>query len=129
MSAEKPSRAHQPFVENQKLPLWRLIAAILVLAAMAGILVALAPVYFENYRLGQYIRSLAHAPNVATTSDETLRSAVRDRARQLDLPIQPGDVQIAHPNGGIQIELKYAVEMDFPLYQVDLHFHPSATGP
>jgi hypothetical protein len=123
MSAEKSS------AENQKLPLWRLIAAILVLAAMAGILLALAPVYFENYRLGQYIRSLAHAPNAATTPDETLRSAVRDRARQLDLPVQLGDVQISHPNGKIQIQLKYAVEMDFPLYQVDLHFHPGATGP
>jgi hypothetical protein len=107
-----------------KLPLWRLIAAILVLAAMIGILLALAPIYFEDYQLRQYIRSLA-----PTTPDETLRAAILARARQLDLPVQPGDIQIAHPNGKLQLQLKYAVQVDFPLYQVDLHFHPGVTSP
>ncbi len=119
----------KPKEETQKLPLWRLIAAILVLAAMAGILLALAPVYFEDYQLRQYIRSLARAPNAAASPDEPLRSTVLARARQLDLPVEPGDVQISHPNGKLQLQLKYAVQMDFPLYQVDLHFHPGATSP
>jgi hypothetical protein len=122
-SAEKPKE------ENQKLPLWRLIAAILVLAAMAGILLALAPVYFEDYQLRQYVRSLVRSPNAAAMPDETIRAAVLARARQLDLPVQSGDVQISHSNGKLQLELKYAVQMDFPLYQVDLHFHPGATSP
>ena len=108
-----------------KLPLWRLIAAILVLAAMAGILLTLAPVYFEDYKLRQYIRSLALGRN---TPDETLRSAILARSRQLDLPVEPGDVQITHPSGKLHLQLNYVVQMDFPLYQVDLHFHPSATS-
>lgn len=107
-----------------KLPLWRLIAAILVLAALAGILVALAPVYFEDYQLRQYLRTLT-----PTTPDDALRAAVLARARQLDLPVQPGDIRISHPNGKLHLDLKYAVQMDFPLYQVDLHFHPTATTP
>jgi hypothetical protein len=101
-----------------KLPLWRLIAAIFVLLGMAGILLALAPVYFEDYQLRRYIRSLSPA-----TSDETLRADILARARQLDLPVQPSDVQIEHPDGKLHVQLKYAVQMDFPLYQVDLHFH------
>jgi hypothetical protein len=105
-----------------KLPLWRLIAAILVLLGMAGVLLALAPVYFEDYQLRQYIRSLS-----PTTSDEELRANILARARQLDLPVEPGDVQITHPEGKLHVQLNYAVQMDFPLYQVDLHFHPSAT--
>ena len=108
-----------------KLPLWRLIAAILVLACMAGILLALAPVYFEDYKLRQYIRSLARGPD---TPDETLRSAVLARAKQLDLPVEPGDIQITHPNAKLHLQLNYVIQMDFPLYQVDLHFHPSATS-
>jgi hypothetical protein len=108
-----------------KLPLWRLIAAILVLVAMAGVLLALAPVYFEDYRLRQYIRSLARGPS---TPDETLRSAVLARAHQLDLPVEPGNIQITHPDGKLRLQLNYAVQMDFPLYQVDVHFHPSATS-
>jgi len=109
-----------------KLPLWRLIAAVLVLAGMAGILLALAPVYFEDYQLRQYIRSLARSPNAP---DETLRSDVLARAKQLDLPVEPGQVQITHPDGKLHLQLNYAVQMDFPLYQVDIHFHPSATSP
>ena len=127
-SAEEPS-AEEPSAENQKLPLWRLIAAILVLAGMAGVLLALGPVYFEDYHLRQYIRSLVRASNSATTGDETLRAAVLARARQLDLPVQPGDIRISHPNGKLELQTKYAVQMDFPLYQVDLHFHPGATSP
>jgi hypothetical protein len=113
----------------EKLPLWRLIAAILVLACMAGVLVALGPVYLEDYQLRQYIRSLVRASNAATAPEETLRSAVLARARQLDLPVQPGDIRISHASGKIELQAKYAVQMDFPLYQVDLHFHPGATSP
>jgi hypothetical protein len=115
--------------ENATLPVWRLIAAILVLLSMAGVLLALAPVYFDNFRLSQYIRSLARRPNAASTPDETIRSAVVDRARELDLPIRPEDVKISHSQGKLELQMKYAVQMDFPLYQVDLHFHPSATSP
>ncbi len=115
--------------EELKLPLWRLIAALLVLACMAGTLLALAPVYLEDFRLRQYIRSLARAPNAAAASDETLRAAVLARARQLDLPVSPGEIQISHPEGKLQLQMKYAVQMDFPLYQVDLHFHPVANSP
>ena len=92
---------------------------------MAGTLLALAPVYFEDYELRQYLRALARGPNAP---DETLRSAVLARAKQLDLPVEPGEVQITHPNGKLRLQLNYAVQMDFPLYQVDIHFHPSATS-
>jgi len=119
----------EPSAETRKLPLWRLIAGILVLAGMAGVLLALGPVYFEDFQLRQYIRSVVDGSFAANTTDETLRPAVLDRARQLDLPVQPGDIRISHSDGKLQLQMKYAVQMDFPLYQVDLHFHPSATSP
>jgi Domain of unknown function (DUF4845) len=115
--------------ETARLPLWRIIAAVLVLAGMAGVLLALAPVYFEDFQLRQYIRSLVRDPKTAGTPEETLRSALLERARQLDLPIEPGDIRISHPDGKLQLQIKYEVQMDFPLYQVDLHFHPDATSP
>lgn len=111
-----------------KLPLWRLIAGILVLLAMASVLIALAPVYFEDYELGEYVRSLAREPNATTMADEAIRSRVLARAHQLDLPVAASDIQVGHANGKLQLQLKYAVEMNFPLYQVDLHFHPRATS-
>lgn len=108
-----------------KLPLWRLILGVLVLAAMAAVLISLAPVYLENYRLGQFVKQLAHSP---ASTDDSVRAAVLSRARQLDLPVDSADVQITHASGKLRIETKYAVQMDFPLYQVDLHFHANGSG-
>jgi hypothetical protein len=106
-----------------KLPLWRLVAAVLVLCGMAAILISLAPVYFEDYRLKQDLREIVRNQNA---SDDALRLAVLDRARRLDLPVRPDDIDIKHAGGKTQVEMKYAVEMDFALYQVDLHFHGNA---
>lgn len=108
-----------------KLPLWRLILGVLVLGAMAAVLISLAPVYLENYRLGQFVKQLARGP---ASADDTVRAAVIARARELDLPVDSGDIQITHAAGKLRIETKYAVQMDFPLYQVDLHFHANGSG-
>lgn len=114
--------------EDQKLPLWRLIGAILVLVAMVAVLLTLAPVYYEDFQLRQFIQTLARGTSAAATPDEALRAAVSDRGRQLDLPIRAEDIQISRTDGKLQVQIKYSVQMDFPLYQVDLHFHPSATS-
>jgi hypothetical protein len=109
----------------RRLPLWRLIAGLFVLGSLAAVLVALAPVYFDNFRLQRSLRGLIRNP----ASDETLRSEVLLRARQLDLPVAAADIRIAHTGGRVQVEMSYAVEMTLPLYRVDLHFHPNASGP
>ena len=114
--------------QSAKLPLWRLTAAILVLAGMAAVLLALAPVYLEDYRLRQYVKSLVREPAAVRMPDETLRANLLNRAHALDLPVRGSDVEITHPDGKLRVQLKYAVQMDFPLYQVDLHFHPGATS-
>lgn len=112
-----------------KLPLWRLVLGVSVLIAMVAILLTLLPVYFENYQLGQYVRQLARNANAPhPPNDDELRAAVMARARVLDLPVQPGDIQITRPQGKLQLETKYAVQMDFPLYQVDLHFHANGAS-
>jgi hypothetical protein len=99
------------------------VCALLVLGGMAAVLISLAPVYFEDYRLRQDLREIVRRQN---TSDDALRSAVVERARRLDLPVRPADIQINHSDGKTQVEMKYAVEMDFRLYQVDVHFHGNA---
>jgi hypothetical protein len=110
---------------DERLPLWRLIAALLVVAAMAAVLAALAPVYFEDYQLGQYMKSVARGANL---QDDAVKAEVMARARQLDLPVRTEDLQISHPAGKLEMQMKYAVQMDFSLYQVDVHFHHSAVS-
>jgi len=108
---------------NERLPLWRLIAALLVVAAMVAVLGALAPVYLRDYRLGQYMKSVANAANA---QDDVVKEEVLTRAHQLDLPVTPDDLQISHPKGRLEMQVRYAMQMDFSLYQVDVHFHHSA---
>lgn len=109
-----------------KLPLWRLILGILVLVLMATILISLAPVYIENYQLGQDVKRLMRAPD---PGDDALRAAVIQRAHQLDLPVEAGDIQITRRDGRINLETRYVVEIDYPLYQVDIHLRANGTGP
>jgi hypothetical protein len=109
----------------RRLPLWRLIAGLFVLGSLVAVLVALAPVYFDNFRLQRSLRELTRHPS----ADETLRSQVLLCARQLDLPVASADIRIEHAGGKVQVEMRYAVEMRLPLYRVDLHFHPNASGP
>ena len=110
---------------NERLPLWRLIAALLVVVAMGAVLMALTPVYFEDYQLGQYMKSIARG---SAQQDDAMKTEVLTRARQLDLPVRPDDVQISHPAGRTEMQMRYAVQMDFALYQVDVHFHHSASN-
>ena len=110
---------------SERLPLWRLIAALLVIVAMAAVLLALAPVYFEDYQLGRYMKSVARGSSV---QDDAVKAEVLTRARQLNLPVRPDDLQISHPAGKLELQMRYAVQMDFTLYQVDVHFHHSATN-
>ena len=101
-----------------RLPLWRLIAGVGILLGFAAVIVFLAPVYIDNYRLRGYMRELAAS---SSESDDQFRTDVLERAHQLDLPLAPGDILVTHPNGRPHLETKYKVKMDLGIYPVDLH--------
>ena len=105
-----------------KLPWWRVIAGFGVLGGLVAVLISLAPVYLDDYRLRGYMKTLVQQ----TASDEELRAQVLARAHQLDLPVKGSEITISHPDGRQKLEAKYVVEMNLALYQVDLHFHPHA---
>ena len=92
---------------------------------MAAVLLALAPVYLRNVQLQSYMKDLAQANRAG---DETLGTQIAARAHDLKLPVLASDVHISHEGNKLRIEAKYAVLKDFGLYQVDLHFHPSAAS-
>ena len=120
--------AHSTETAPQKLPLWRLILGIAVLGAMVTVLLSLAPVYLENYRLQQYLTQLARDPGFAATPDDALRREVQAKATALLLPLRLSDIQITRAEGGLKLQMAYAVGMNLGLYRVDLHFHPGVTA-
>ena len=107
---------------TNKLPLWRLIAGIAVLASFAGVIAFLTPVYIDDFRLYRYTRSLASAAAAPIQSDETLIAEVVTKAHALDLPIKPADIHVLHEGSKTRIQLRYTVEMNLGIYPVDLHF-------
>ena len=108
---------------TERLPLWRAISGLSVLGGLVAVLLALAPVYAGNFRLTQFLRAVA-ADNAA--SEELVRSRIVDRARQLGLPLQAGDIQISHEGGKLQLSTRYKVQKDIGIAHIDLHFHPAA---
>lgn len=110
--------------EPVRLPLWRTITGFGVLASLVGVLLALAPVYVQNYRFTGKVKTVVNG--AASLTDDALRTRLLSEATARSLPVLPGDIKIARTNGALDVELKYIVHRSLGLYQVDLHFHPSA---
>lgn len=85
---------------------------------MLAVLALLAPTYLEAYQLRRYAQTLEAQP---AASDDAIRTEVVKRAHQLDLPVKPSDVQITHDSGKVHVKVKYAIQMDLGILQVDIH--------
>jgi hypothetical protein len=109
-----------------RVPRWRIAAAIAVLAALAGFGVMFLPIYMHNLELQQYVADLTHAPDVRDTPDYTLRDNVLKKAGQLDLPVKADNVHVDRVGNQVRIDVRYFVRVTLPLYTVDLHFYPGA---
>ena len=107
-------------------PRWRIAAAVLVLAALAGFGVLFAPIYADNLKLQTYVEEMTRGADSQKQSDEALRQNVLKRARDLDLPVMADNVHILRSNEGLRIDVRYFVRVTLPGYTVDLHFYPGA---
>lgn len=113
--------------QSARLPLWRTITGFAILGSLVAVLLALGPAYVQNDRFTRRVKSTVAGNAMAT--EETLRSALVNEARSFALPVLPGDVKITHTEGNVEVQVKYNVEKNLGLYQVDLHFHPFAKAP
>jgi hypothetical protein len=111
-------------------PRWRIAAALAVLAALVFFAAVFAPIYFHNLELQKFVSTIPQrASSGAPPSDDVLRTWVLDKARQLELPVMPGDVRIFRSPDGARLEridVHYFVKVDLPGYTVNLHFYPGA---
>jgi hypothetical protein len=109
-----------------RVALWRIVIAAIVLAALALFIVMFTPIYVHNLELQNYVARVAARPGIQANSDDILRTWVVDRAHQLDLPIRADDVKIGRSSDGLRIDVRYQVRVDLPGYTVNLHFYPGA---
>ena len=112
--------------DRQKLPLWRVIAGFGLLGILVALLVVAGLVYLDNFRLDRYMRGLAEAPESVGLSDAALSDQLVARARDLDLPVQAGDISITRTDGRPRIRIaRYGVET--PVGHMDLRM-PEASS-
>lgn len=111
-----------------RIPVWRAGLGVLVLVMLVAVLAALAPIYLDDYRLKGYVKRFTSSPGLHTQPDEQIRAAIVNEGKRLDLPVRDGDVTVSHPGGRVWVDVKYMVGVNFPMYNVDLHFHTSAQG-
>ena len=103
-------------------PLWRVAVGVLVLAGLAGIGAAMAPVYIHNWRFQESVATLAEDPDTFDRSDDAIRTSVAERAHSFGLPVTQDEVTVARDRRRLKIHLRYAVRVTLPMYTVDLHF-------
>ncbi|MDQ6699841.1 MAG: DUF4845 domain-containing protein [Acidobacteriota bacterium] len=113
-------------MNTEAVPAWRIAAGALILIALLALAAYLAPVYLRNLKLQQYVEELASRADSPSKPDDVLRSAVMEKANELDLPVKTENVQISRINDAFKISVRYVVRMDLPFYKVDLHFYPGA---
>jgi hypothetical protein len=110
-----------------RVPLWRKVAGVAVLAAMAFFLALFAPIYFHNFQLRNYVETLTRPVENRALSDDVLRTEVVEKAHALNLhSVTADDVHILRPEDELRIEVRYRVPVDLPGYTVILHFYPGA---
>lgn len=97
------------------------MAGLGVLGILVLLLVLAGQVYIDNFRLDRYMNALAARPASAELSDTALRNSILERARQLDLSVQPSDVSVTRTDGRPHIRIArysvqtYLVRMDLRL--------------
>jgi hypothetical protein len=107
---------------------WRIAAAIVVLAGLAFILAAFAPIYFGNLQLRSYVSDLTQTVETQQISDDLIRTRIAAKAHDLNLPVGEENVHVLHAPGRTDVQVRYSVRVNLPGYTVDLHFNPGATA-
>jgi hypothetical protein len=104
----------------------RQAAGVAVLAILVFLGIRLIPIYYHNQELQQFVEDVTHRAAAPTSSDDVLRSWILDKAGELELPVVADNVRIQRTSDRVQIDVRYFVRVDLPLYTVDLHFYPGA---
>jgi hypothetical protein len=99
---------------------------LLVCALFAGS--QYVPVYFKALQFNDFIRGEAKFAASSRKTTETLKTAITEKAKELEIPITARDIQITRRGPAFQLELDYSFPVDLRVYQHEVRFHVSEAG-
>lgn len=106
----------------------RLKAVVWLLILLAGgyVLYKVVPVYMANFQLQDRMASEARFATVNRKSEEDIREIIFREIKQRDIPARREDIHVQSTDRGVRISVDYSVTVDLRVYQLQLHFTPSA---
>jgi hypothetical protein len=103
------------------------LLGLIVLGAGTYAGVRFAVPYVQAWRFEDAMRAQAEAAEV--NSDEEIRVSLLRTAADLDLPLDPKELQVRRSREGIAISAAWTREVVLPKYRRVLHFQRSVTAP
>jgi len=106
-------------ISSNPIPIWRIGAAVIVLAGLALFGGLLGRVYIRNLEFKRFLHDTPPA------SDKVLKRTILEKGHSLGLDMAPDRLQIRHDAANGHTDVRYVVRISFALYTVDLHFSSS----
>src|SRR2546428_12147693 len=78
-----------------------------------------APAYFAAFQLSDYVHQEAKYAFSARKTPDTLRSDIVQKGKDLQIPIQPGDIKITRRGPSFTLEVEYHWPIDMKVYHQD----------
>lgn len=106
----------------------RLTAVIWLLILGAGVYVGykVIPIYLNNYQLEDRMLAEARFAAVNRKPEETVREVIYREIQDRDIPARREDIHVQSTQRGVHIGVDYTVTVDLRVYQLHLHFTPTA---
>lgn len=105
----------------------KLIFALLVIGGMIYAGVQTVPVYVRAYEFQDTLRDLVYQVMAGRRpTAEAVRLGVISKANELSLPVKAEDITVVISMSKVTINVDYHVPVDLGVYQLNLHFTPSA---
>src|SRR5215469_5513024 len=98
--------------------------AILVAAVYSA--VKILPAYVNEYQLSDKIQETARFAVVNRYTEDQVRDEVYRTMQDLSIPAKREDIKVTVSRSLVTISLDYTVPIDLLVYQLELHFTPSA---
>jgi hypothetical protein len=103
--------------------LWLLALGLVTLIAWKAV-----PVKIQSTQLYDFMDEQAKFA-AARTPPEEIAKAIVNRAHQLDIPLDKGDVHVTRDGDRIFMDVEYTVPLEFPGYTYQWHFHQKLDRP
>ncbi len=105
----------------------RAIVWLLILGAAGYVAFKVVPVYLANYQLEDRMQSEARYSVVNHRTDDNLRDIIYREIQDQDIPADREDIKILeNTQRAVRLSVDYTVNIDLKVYQLHLHFNPTA---